>query len=98
MDTNTILHRGLSILSFDITYRAYVPYDDPSGRDLLTLISEFLPRWFPTLRIFLLLMLCPFSSSSTKMVHTERRNLVAHGFVPYCPMLNPILKKKKNAT
>ena len=91
MDTNTILRRGLSILSFDITYRAYVPYKDPSGRDLLTLISEFLPRRLPTLRIFLLLMLCPFSSSSTKMVHTERRNFVAHGCVlAYCPMLNPI--------
>ena len=36
---------------------------------------------------FLLLVLCPFSSSSTKMVRTERRNFVAHGCVlAYCPM------------
>ena len=45
MDTHTILvSHGLSTSGSDITYRAYVPYDDPSGRDLLAHISEFLPK------------------------------------------------------
>ena len=44
MDTHTILSRGLSTSSSDITYRAYVPYDNPSGRDLLTHILESLPK------------------------------------------------------
>ena len=44
MDTHTILSRGLSTSSSDITYRAYVPYGNPSGRDLLTHISESLPK------------------------------------------------------
>ena len=44
--------RSLSTYSSDIIYRAYVPYDDPSGRDLLTHFSEFSLQQFPTLQIF----------------------------------------------
>ena len=82
---------------YNITYRAYVPYDDPSGRDLLYTFSrsphhgELLPY-----KISLLFVLYPFSSPSTKVVHTERRNPVAHGCVlVYCPMRIQFKKKKK---
>ena len=41
--------------------------------------------WAPTLRFLLLLVLCLFQSPGTKVVHTERRSLVAHGWVPAYP-------------
>ena len=70
---------GFSTSGHDITYRAYVPYDDPSG--LPAAASSYFT-------ISLLFALHPFSSPSTKVVHPERRSPVTYDCV--LPHANPI--------
>ena len=63
MGTHTILSRDFSTPGSDITYWAYVPYDDPSRDLLLTHISEFLPRRLPSSTLHSLLLLFTLRST-----------------------------------
>ena len=86
------------LTALTITYQAYDPYDDPSGRVLFYTSLGLLAFAGSYLHQFLLFVVFPFSSLGTRVVYTEQRSpcntwlctsILSHD--------NPIFKKKKRS-
>ena len=62
------------LTALTITYQAYDPYDDPSGRVLFYTSLGLLAFAGSYLHQFLLFVVFPFSSLGTRVVYTEQRS------------------------